>query len=80
MLLMFCLLLLLETIGCVAFEIRDVHLHPIRDCEDTILFYVDLSPPVPNFQSNSVLNQEVFQKQFSTDSESVLVTLGSEIL
>ena len=36
--------------------------------------------PVPNFQSNSVLNQEDFQKQFSTDSESVHVTFGSEIL
>ena len=27
---------------------------------------------VPNFQSNSVLNQEAFQKQFSTDAESVM--------
>ena len=35
---------------------------------------------VTNFQSNSVLNQEVFQKQFSTDSKPVHVKLGSEIL
>ena len=36
------------------------------------------SMPVPNFESNSVLNQEVFQKQFSTDSESVHATFCSK--
>ena len=35
--------------------------------------------PVPNFQSNSVLNQNDSQKHISTDSDSVHVIFSSEI-
>ena len=48
--------------------------------KSSLAYYLLAKHPVPNFQSNSVLNQEVFQEQFSTDSESVHVTFGCEIL